>query len=207
MGAFNAAYSIYAMLYIISTAGLPVAISKMVAEASGKGRKQETKKIFFLSTVIFGFIGLIASLFMFFFAESIANFSDHKNAVLAMEVISPTLFLVCITSAIRGYFQGLRYMVPTAVSQFIEAFLKMVLGVGGAMFASSRGYSGEVQAAFAIVGLTVGVFFGTIYLILIKCFSKKQNVTESDTECDGYCLYDDIIDWFNEFGDENEYLG
>ncbi len=186
MGAFTAAYSIYAMLYMISTAGLPVAISKMVAEASGKGRKQETKRIFFLSTVIFGLIGLIASMFMFFFAESIAIFSDHKNAVLAMKVISPTLFLVCITSAIRGYFQGLRYMVPTAVSQFIEAFLKMVLGVGGAMFASSKGYSGEVQAAFAIIGLTVGVFFGTIYLILIKCFSKKQNITELDTESDGY---------------------
>ena len=57
MGAFNAAYSIYAMLYMISTAGLPVAISKMVAEASGKGRKQETKKIFFLSTVILDLLG------------------------------------------------------------------------------------------------------------------------------------------------------
>jgi len=53
MGAFNAAYSIYAMLYMVSTAGLPVAISKMIAEASGKGRKKESKRIFFLSTLIF----------------------------------------------------------------------------------------------------------------------------------------------------------
>ncbi len=186
MGAFNAAYSIYAMLYMVSTAGLPVAISKMIAEASGKGRKKESKRIFFLSTLIFGIIGLIAALFMFIGSSGIADWSDHKNAALAMKVISPTLFFICIASAIRGYFQGLRYMVPTAASQFIEALLKMLLGVGGAMYAASKGYSGEVQAAFAIVGLTAGVFIGTVYLVLCKAFSKKQKIEELDSSCDGY---------------------
>ncbi len=186
MGAFNAAYSIYAMLYMVSTAGLPVAISKMVAESSGKGRRKEVKRIFSLALLIFGIIGLVASLFMFFGAESIAAWSEHKNASLAMKVISPTLFLICIASAIRGYFQGLRNMVPTAASQFIEAFLKMVFGVGGAYYAKKMGYSGEVQAAFAIVGLTVGVLVGTVYLALYKWLSKRQYVESIEKKCKSY---------------------
>lgn len=186
IGAFNAAYSIYAMLYMVSTAGLPVAISKIVAETAEKGRKKETKKMFSLSVVIFGIIGLIATLFMFFASSSIAKWSDHSNAALAMKVISPTLFLICIASAIRGYFQGLRYMVPTAASQFIEAIIKMALGVGGALYASSKGYSGEVQAAFATVGLTTGVLLGTLYLVLCKAFSKRQEIKELDSDCDSY---------------------
>ncbi len=186
MGAFSAAYSIYAMLYMVSTSGLPVAISKMTAETSGKGRKKESKRVFFLATLIFGVVGLIAALFMFFASDAIAAWSEHGNAALAMKIISPTLFLICISSAIRGYFQGLRYMAPTAISQFIEALLKMLLGVGGAMYASSKGYDGSIQAAFAIVGLTVGVFFGTVYLILCKCFSKRQYVPSLDDTCESY---------------------
>ncbi len=186
IGAFNAAYSIYAMLYMVSTAGLPVAISKIISETAEKGRKNETKKMFFLSVVIFGIIGLIASLFMFFASNGIASWSEHENAALAMKVISPTLFLICISSAIRGYFQGLRYMVPTAASQFIEAIIKMALGVGGAIYASSKGYSGEIQAAFATVGLTVGVLIGTVYLVMCKAFSKNQEIQDLDSGCDSY---------------------
>ncbi len=186
MGAYTAAYAIYAMLYMISTAGLPVAISKMIAEASEKGKKKESQRIFFLTTLLFGIIGLAASLFMFLASDHIADWSDHSNAALAMKVIAPTLFLICISSAVRGYFQGLRYMVPTAISQFIEAAVKMCLGIGGALYAAHKGYGGEVQAAFATVGLTVGVLLGTVYLILCKTFSKKRVVSDMDSSCDTY---------------------
>ena len=186
MGAFTSAYAIYAMLYMISTAGLPVAISKMIAEASEKGRKNESKRIFFLTMAIFGAIGIVASSFMFLGSKSIGAWTEHENAVLAMKVISPTLFLICVSSAIRGYFQGLRYMVPTAVSQFIEAFIKVALGLGGAFYASYKGYSGEVQAAFATVGLTAGVLLGTLYLIVFKAFSKKHVINQLDDECDSF---------------------
>lgn len=186
MGTFTAAYAIYAMLYMVSTAGLPVAISKIIAESAEKGRKKETERTFFLSTLMFGIIGLSASLFMFFSAETIADWSKHSSAALAMKVISPTLFLICITSAIRGYFQGLRYMVPTAISQFIEALFKMVFGIGGVIYAIKKGYGGEVQAAFAVVGVTIGVLVGMIYLIICKKFSKRTSIKELDNEFDSY---------------------
>ncbi len=184
MGIFNAAYSVYAMLYMISTAGLPVATSRMVAAAAKRGRKYEAERIYKLCLLMFGIIGFICALFMFVFAEQIAGFSEHNDSVYAMRVIAPSLFTICIVSAIRGYLQGLRNMVPTAVSQFIEAFFKLTVGLGMAYWSNQRGDAPAVQAAWAISGITVGIFLGMIYLWIYKRFSHKNNVELLDKESD-----------------------
>ena len=186
MGIFNAAYSIYAMLFMISTAGLPVAVSKLVAASNERGRQREADKVYRVCLIIFGLIGLICTAFMILFAENIAVWSKHNDSVAAMRVIAPTLFFVCISSAIRGYFHGYRRMVPTAVSQFIEAFFKLALGLGGALFARHQGYSTAIQAAYAISGLTVGTFLGTVYLIVCKRLSKKKNRLELSNDSESY---------------------
>lgn len=173
MGIFNAAYSIYAMLFMLSTAGLPVAISRLVAVANEKGRPREIRRVYRLSVYMFGLIGLFCSFVLFFGAEAIGAFSEHREAALAMKVISPTLFLICISSAIRGYFQGLKNMFPTAISQFIEAFFKLSVGLGAVAVAGSLGASPAVQAACGISGLTVGVLLGTVFLL----FCKKRHDT------------------------------
>ena len=180
MGIFNAAYSIYAMLFMISTSGLPVAVSKLIAISAEKGRRRESKEVFRTCAITFGSIGFICSLAMFFGADIICRLTSHVGAEAAMRVISPTLFIICITASIRGYFQGLRKMVPTAVSNFIEAVLKLVLGLGGAAFAASRGWSGAVQAAFAVSGISVGVIVGTVYLAI--CFYLQRNTGVADTD-------------------------
>lgn len=66
MGIFNAAYSIYAMLFMLSTAGLPVAISRLVASANERGRPREIRMVYRLSVTMFGLIGLFCSLLLFF---------------------------------------------------------------------------------------------------------------------------------------------
>lgn len=184
MSAFNAAYSIYAMLFMLSTSGLPVAISRMISASAEKGRKLETERVFRISLVALCAVGFVGSMAMFLLAEPMAVWSKHENAVWAIRVISPTLFFVCITSTFRGYFQGLRNMYPTAISQFIEAVLKFALGMGAAVWARQMGYEGYIQAAFAISGLTVGVFLGTVFLVLYKRFSRRTNVVHLSDECD-----------------------
>ncbi|MDD4422139.1 MAG: polysaccharide biosynthesis protein, partial [Eubacteriales bacterium] len=173
MGVFTAAYSIYAMLFMISTSGLPVAISRMIAGSAEKGRLIETKKILKMSVFMFSVVGIVCSLLLFFGAETIAVWSVHPDSVLAMKVISPTLLFICIASAYRGYFQGLRNMNPTAISQFIEAFLKLIIGLGATLIARKMGYSLVVQAACAISGVTFGTFLGMLYLILYH--KRKKN--------------------------------
>ena len=163
------------MLFMLSTAGLPVAISRLVASANERGRPREIRRVYRLSVTMFGLIGLFCSLLLFFGAEAIGNFSEHRDAALAMRVISPTLFLICISSAIRGYFQGLKNMYPTAISQFIEAFFKLAVGLGAVAVSKNLGASPAVQAAFGISGLTVGVFLGTIFLVVYKRFFDRKN--------------------------------
>ncbi len=184
MGAFTAAYSVYAMLYMISTAGLPVATSRMVAASAKKGRPNEVKRIFKLCLLMFGIVGFIFAAAMLVFAEDIAVWSKHSDSVYAMRVIAPTLFTICIVSAVRGYMQGLRNMVPTAVSQFIEAFFKLAIGLGLAYWSNRRGDPVSVQAAFAILGISVGIAIGMIYLLLYKRFSKNQSVELLDDGSD-----------------------
>jgi stage V sporulation protein B len=150
MGIFNAAYSLYAMLFMISTSGLPVAISRTIAASAERGRTRETKRILKMAVFVFGIVGVVCALFLFLFAEPIVVWSKHEDSVLAMKVIAPTLFFICVTSAYRGYFR-LHNMYPTAISQFIEAFLKMAI-VGWCNLAQYYGvpYS---SAAFAILDL------------------------------------------------------
>lgn len=176
MEVFNAAYSVYAMLYMVSTAGLPVATSRLVAASAKRGRAYEVARIYKLCLFLFGIVGLIFAAGMFVFAGDIAVWTKHYDSVYAMRVIAPTLFFICVVSAIRGYLQGLRNMVPTAVSQFIEAFFKLTIGLGMAYWSHNRGDSEAVQAAYAVLGITVGVFIGMVYLIIHKRFSKRDNV-------------------------------
>ncbi len=181
MGIFNAAYSIYAMLFMISTSGLPVAISRMVAGSVQTGKHTEAKKIFRTALIGFGLIGIICTLFLFFFADIFAEWSLHKDAVLAMKVISPTLFFICVVSAYRGYHQGTRNMNPTAISQFIEAFFKLVIGLGATIWARKAGYSLASQAAFAVSGVTVGAFLGLVFMVIYSLLKKPDVQAKQDT--------------------------
>ncbi len=182
MGIFNAAYSLYAMLFMISTSGLPVAISRTIAASAERGRTRETKRILKMAVFVFGIVGVVCALFLFLFAEPIVVWSKHEDSVLAMKVIAPTLFFICVTSAYRGYFQGLHNMYPTAISQFIEAFLKMAIGLGGVIWAQYMGYPVQLQAAFAILGLTIGTMCSMVYLLFYNKYSKRRYFTEKSRE-------------------------
>ncbi|MBQ9848055.1 MAG: polysaccharide biosynthesis protein [Clostridia bacterium] len=180
IGVFTAAYSIYAMLFMLSTSGLPVAVSKMVAASNEKGRGLEAKRISFLASIVFGIIGFVFMVLLIAFAPAVAEFTGHAESALAMRVIAPSLFFICICASVRGYFQGLHNMYPTAISQFIEAFFKLTVGLGAVMVADSMGASVAVQAACAISGVSVGTLFATIFIVIYRKFSKKCLPNDSD---------------------------
>lgn len=190
IGVFTAAYSIYAMLFMLSTSGLPVAVSKMVAASNEKGRGQEAKRIALLAMIVFGIIGFLFMVALIVFAPNIASLTKHSDSALAMQIIAPSLFFICVCAAVRGYFQGLRNMYPTAISQFIEAFFKLVVGLGAAFYANYLGASVAVQAACAISGVSVGTFFAMVYILIYRKFSKKSVPDDSDktVEPDGKLL-------------------
>lgn len=169
MSYFNAAYSIYVSFYMISTAGIPVAVSRMIAASNSKGNVREVKKIFRIAYWVFFAVGLVGTVTMIAFSKYFANKAELPEAYLAMIVIAPTLFFICLSSAYRGYFQGLQNMVPSGISQVIESIGKLGIGLFAAWyFYVVKGESLPVVAAYVISGVTIGVVAATVYIYIVK---------------------------------------
>ena len=175
-GHFNIAYSVYNVLLVVSTAGLPVAVSKMVAEATATGRGGDVKKIFRAAMSTFLIIGFVGSALMFVFAEPIASgLMKSPHSVHTIRIIAPASFFVAVMSVFRGYYQGMMNMVPTAVSQIIEALSKLVFGILFTTLLLNAGYPQEIAAAGAIGGVTIGTVLGAVFLILRRVFDRRSS--------------------------------
>lgn len=172
MGYFNSAYEIYSLFFVISTTGIPVAISILVSENKASKKYSNIKKIYKISLIILGLIGAIGTLILALFFEKAAALINNEQASMCIIAISPTLLMICLSSAMRGYFQGNEIMIPTAVSQVIEALGKLLLGLGFATIAIKNGYEVPKVAAFAILGITIGVAASLLYLALYNAFYR-----------------------------------
>ena len=161
---FLNAYDIYSVLLIASTAGLPVAMSRMIAEAQTMGDTARIGRVYKASVAVFLPIGIIGSLLMLLFAQPLAAFIGSPDSWVSILALSPAIFFVCLFSSYRGFFQGQSSMTPTAVSQLIEALSKLVLGLGLAWLLLKLGFGYAVAAAGAILGVTVGTVLAAIYL-------------------------------------------
>lgn len=175
MAYFLAANHIYVLLFVISTAGLPVAVSVGISSALGGGDKRAVSGIYRTAMKLFLAVGVVGSGVLFFGARVIAGGIAMPDVEPSLRAISPAVLMACASGALRGYFQGHQNMLPTAISQVVEALGKLVLGLAGALWAIGQGFSDIYVAAFAISGITAGVFLSMIYLFLAKRrFDKKH---------------------------------
>ena len=177
MGYFNAAYTIYTTFFMVSTAGLPVAISYMISRSRAAGNFIQVKKIMRIAFTVFFVIGAVGTCVLFFgadfFSGQVAEIPESKYCIMA---IAPTLFFVCLTSAFRGYFQGHQIMWPTAVSQLLESLGKLLIGILFAIRSIARGDALPVTAAWTIFGLTVGVLCGMGFIWITKLLYNTQKI-------------------------------
>ena len=182
MGYFNSAYEIYALFCVIATAGLPVAVSVLISGAIATGNGWRVRKIYRASMMAFLLIGSLGTLIMAVFARQFCQWIKSENAYSCILSIAPTVFFVCISSAIRGYFQGYQRMLPTALSQLIESAGKLVFGLLLARWALHKGYTPSAVAGFAGLGLSFGTLLSTLYLIIEKLrFCPVEEIRENDT--------------------------
>lgn len=162
---FNAAYKIYAFLLSLSTAGLPVALSKMVAESRALGKYNQSRKLLGLSLALFTAIGAAGTAVMFFFTDELAALMHNSLAYYPIKALSFSVVCVCVMSAFRGYAQGCENMVPTAVSQVLEAAFKLVVGLALAWYLVKIGAGLDMGAAGAILGVTVSTVAALVYMV------------------------------------------
>lgn len=193
-GYFNAAYGLFNTLYALSVAGLPVAVARMVAHSTHQGRYRDVKRIRRISTLTFLCTGLTGGLLMFLAAGPYVRFTENPNAYPAVAVMAPAIFFICINASFRGYYEGLRNMLPTALSQITEALVKLTCGLtfssaairmGLEEYASQGTVFGHPAAneeaaklavlpygaAGAILGIVVSTAACTVFLLL---YSRKN---------------------------------
>ena len=174
---FNNAYNIYAVLLTVSTAGLPVAVSKLVSEANALDRRNQVRRTFRLALVLFLALGLISFLVMFFRADALAGMMNDSKAAAGIRALAPAVVCVGCLAALRGYSQGHSNMAPTSVSQIIEALCKLVVGLGLAFWLVKQGKDPDVAAAGAITGVTVGTVVALAYMVLDFLLSRGREDT------------------------------
>ena len=162
---FDSAYQIYNVLLSISTAGLPIALSKLVSEAQAKGRENEKRRLFSTAIWIFFALGLAGFAIMSLGTGWVAARLHNESAYWAIKALSPAVFCVCLLACMRGYTQGQGNMTPTAVSQVLEALCKLGIGLALAWYIFRAGMGQEFVAAGAILGVTIGTVLSMLFLI------------------------------------------
>lgn len=183
MGYYNSAYSVYTLFYMLSTSGLPVALSVMVSENKSLGNIKNAKTVYRMAMILFCVIGVIVSAVMLLFPSALAEVIRSDKSALPIAFAAPTMLFICISSALRGYFQGCGNMVPTAVSQLVEGAGKLLIGVAAASFAVWQGYAVHIVAAYGVAGLTLGSFAGMVYLLIAKLIRRDRDIILEGTVC------------------------
>lgn len=193
MGYYTTAYDLYVPMYSIAMAGLPIAISRIIAENTAKNRYKDVSRtlhaaqIIFLITGSIGFILLVALAFvltghmsinLFGWCPDLAVF--NKDTLVCILAIAPSLLLCCLMSAYRGYFEGLGNMTPTGISEILEATGKLLFGYTFAFLIVKTTGNYYYAAAGALVGISIGELLSTVYLFIRYKTTKWKYISRED---------------------------
>ncbi len=165
LGVYNAVFPAYNLLLTISSAGLPVAVSRLVARSLAKDDPRGAKHVFKTALLLLLGIGSLATIIMLAGSSFLANASDQPSSRIGFQVIAPCVVIVCAMSAFRGFMQGQQNMVPTAVSQLIEQVGKVFLALPMAYFGSKLGIA--YGAAGALLGTTIVEGAALLYMVIL----------------------------------------
>ncbi len=180
-GYYSTAYEIYNVLLTISLTGLPVAMSRMISEASSLGHNNQVRRIYKTTRTIFLGIGIAGSLLMILLSKFLAgNLMHQPDAWTAIACLGPSALFICIMSTCRGFFQGHGNMLPTSVSQVLEAVVKLIFGLGLALVILKMTSDVSLAAGGAILGVTLSCLVSVFYLT--ARFRKSYKALEPTEE-------------------------
>lgn len=175
---YSCAYEIYSMLLLISSYSLPMAVSKLVSARVAKGDFKNAFKVFKGAFLFAVCSGIVAMLIVFFGAEMITRLMKTPLSIFALKVLAPTLVVMAVLGVMRGFFQGLGTMMPSAVSQIIEQIINAIVSVWAAYLLADYGNkvgavlgNGEdYAAAYGAAGGTLGTALGAVFALLFSIF-------------------------------------
>lgn len=193
-GYFNTAYNIYNVFLTFATAGLPVALSRMISEANTLGRPMQARRTFRVALVTFACIGIIGTGVLAMFPVEFAVGMDSPKSAQSILAVAPSVLLCCLLSAYRGYCQGNGNMKPTTVGQVLEVLAKVLVGFTLAYLLTRNGQEKPVSAAGAIFGVSVGSLVALVYMFFYKNKNYPNTVVEKpDTPTGSFSIFKDLM--------------
>lgn len=181
MGLYSIAYRYYSILLTIATAGIPIAISKMISESRALGRPRETKKIFRTAISLCIGIGAVGMIALIVLAKPLALATNDPNASISIIALAPAVLFMAVTAGFRGYFQGHENMVPTALSQIIEALSRLLIGLALAWVLLSWGFEEKFVSGGIILGITTGTVLTVLMMLGFAAYFKKRTQQGAET--------------------------
>lgn len=172
MGIFQSVFPAYNLLLTLSSAGLPVAVSRMVSHHLAKEQPADAKRIFVVALQLLTVIGLFFSLMMYLSTPLLVARVGDPQTDLGFRAIAPCVAIVCMLSAFRGYLQGHQNMVPTAVSQLIEQVGKVLISLPLAAIGTRTDLAHG--AAGALLGITVVEALALLYMVALYLRSRSD---------------------------------
>lgn len=183
LGTYQLVFPTYNLLLTISSAGLPVAISRIVSYNLAKGDVRNTRRTFKNALLILTGIGLVGTALMIAFRTFLSDRVGDPLTVSGFIAIAPSVALVCTMSAFRGFMQGLRNMKPTAISQLIEQLGKIVIALPLAYFGSKigMGETGGINIGYAAAGALLGTSIGegVALLFMFLVYSRERHTLDA----------------------------
>lgn len=177
-GYFLTAYNIYNIFLTLATAGLPVALSRMISEANTLGRPMQARRTFKVALATFAAVGIVGTVIMYLFPTELAIAMNSPKSAQSIFALAPAVLLCCLLSAYRGYCQGHSNMIPTTVGQVLEVIVKVIVGVALALVFTRQGRSLPECSAGAIFGVTVGSLAAMLYMF----WYKRRNYVDGPVE-------------------------
>lgn len=174
-GLFHMVFPLYMLALVLTTAGIPLAVAKMISEEVSLGRTAQAQAIFRLAFWLLLISGAIVSIVLYLCTPFLAGriFPDPR-VLYIFRICTPAIFIVSISSVFRGYFQGLQNMVPTAISQICEQLVRVLVGYIAALRLLNIGVE------WAAAGLALGMLAGEVFGLLIIAFQYKFIMPKSE---------------------------
>ena len=175
IGLYQLVFPLYSLCVVLATAGLPMAISKVIAKSKTRGKSVVKKCLFFVMI-----ISLILSFILFTCSKGLARLQGEESISICYIILAPSIILVSICSVLRGYFQGVGYFTPSSVSNIIEQFVKLCIGL--ILSLSLIGISLLASIIGAMISIVVSEMVSLLILFIYYRNSKSEEENPSNLE-------------------------
>lgn len=171
MGMYQLVFPVFALFMVLSSAGIPTALSRIVAEKRAAG--ENGKKYLFAALMLLVGLSALFSVLILALSKPLAQFQGNGDVALGYALIAPSILFIGVIAGLRGWFQGQMLMLPTALSNVIEQLVKLCVGIALAVVLAPKGVIAAVCGA--IIGVTVSELVTMIYLIITYAVKESKN--------------------------------